>query len=231
VYNIGSSFKEPLLVIESKIMKKRTYNTQGGFAPFIAVLIVAALAIGGSVYAVKKNNARKTALEDNVETQANVNADVNANANANANLGINANANANAKAKGSINLFMAMRKNTMCTFEGTDDGMTSTGTVYISAEGNMRGDFTTVKAGTSTESHMIVKSGVAYVWSGSQGAKMNVSSINATTEAQVKNYIDLNKEVDYSCTDWTVDTAKFVLPESINFVDVEAMLKANLKLP
>jgi hypothetical protein len=200
-------------------------NLKAGFVPFLVVAIVAALAIGGGVYAVKKNNDKKAALEDNLETQANANAD--ANANVNANLGVNA----NGSGKATIMSFLDLKKNAMCTFDSTDNDMTSKGTIYISAEGNLSGDFVTTKSGTSTTSHMVVKSGVAYVWTGSQGAKMDLSSLQGSASAQAKSYVDVNSEVDYSCEDWTVDASKFNLPSGVTFVDIEAMLKGSLKLP
>lgn len=204
-------------------MKNNNVSYNAGFIPLLVLVVVAALAIGGGFYAVKKNNEKKAALEDNLETQANANADVNANVNAN--LGINA----NGSGKATIMSLLGVKKNTTCTFKDVRDGVASEGTVYISAEGNMSGDFTTTKSGTSTTSHMIVKGGVAYVWTGSQGAKMNVASLQGSASAQTKSYVDVNSQIDYTCKDWTVDASKFTLPSSATFVDLEAMLK--LKVP
>src|SRR3989344_2681426 len=117
-------------------MKNR--NLQGGFAPLLIIAIIAILAIGGGVYITKKNKAAKVELEGNAETQANANAD--ANANENANLGINA--NVNAKTKGTFRSLLALGKNTQCTFTSLNNGVNSSGTVYISVTGSMRGDFT-----------------------------------------------------------------------------------------
>lgn len=194
---------------------------QGGFAPFLVIAIVAILAIGGGVYVVSKNKQAKNAeLEDNLDTQANMNADLNANQNAN--LGVNA------KAKGSFRSLLALGENTQCSFVGVKDGVTSSGTVYIASSGNMRGDFTSQGSSGTQTSSMIVKDGYSYVWSGSQGAKMNAaSSTNASAGAQAQQSVDLDSQVDYDCQAWSVDQSKFTLPSSVNFVDIEAMMKGS----
>jgi hypothetical protein len=194
-------------------------NLQAGFAPLLVIAIVAVLAIGGGAYVVSKNKQAKNAeLEDNLETQANANAD--ANANANANLGINA--------KGSLRSLLGLGKNTMCTFSSTMGDITSSGTVYVSADGGMRGDFTSeTKAGTQTSS-MIVKGDTSYVWSGSQGMKMNVEgSAGAGASAETKSNVDLDSQVDYECKNWSVDQSKFNVPSSVKFMDIEAMMKSS----
>ena len=197
-------------------------NFQGGFAPFLIIAIIAILAVGGGAYAVKKNREAKVNIEGDVETQANVNADLNANENAN--LGVNA------KAKGSFRSLIAMGRNTQCTFTSLQQGVTSSGTMYITSSGNMRGDFTTqMSSGTQTSS-MILKDGYSYVWTGNQGAKINVASLddNTSANAQAQQSVDLDAQVDYDCKDWSVDQSKFTLPSGVNFVDLEAMLKGQL---
>ncbi len=207
----------------------KSQNLQRGFAPLLVIAIVAVLAIGGGVYVSKKNAAKNAELEDNLETQANANAD--ANANANANLGINASANA----KGSLRSLLGLAKNQMCTFTSTAGGLDSIGTVYVSSTGEMRGDFKTETSTSSTvESHMIVKGGTSYVWSGTQGAKMDVSATNSTA-AGAKQSVDMDSQVDYKCSDWTVDSSKFTLPTGINFIDLKALMnvdgKGSIKIP
>ena len=198
-------------------------NLQGGFAPLLILAIVAILAIGGGAYVVTKNKQAKNAeLEGNADTQANVNADINANVNAN--LGINA------KAKGSFRSLLALGKNTMCSFTSVNEGVTSSGTVYIAASGSMRGDFTSqMSSGTQTSS-MILKDDYSYVWSGSQGAKMNVASSasgSASAGAQAEQSVDLDSQVDYDCQAWSVDQSKFSLPSGVNFLDIEAMMRGS----
>ena len=196
-------------------------NLQGGLAPFLIIAIVAILAIGGGAYLVTKNKGAKvnTQVEGDVETQANANAD--ANANANANLGINA--------KGSFRSLIGLGKNTQCSFTSVSEGVTSSGTVYITASGNMRGDYNTKTSSGVQTSSMILKDGYSYVWSGSQGAKMNVTNMggSASAGAQAQQSVDLDSQVDYNCKDWSVDQSKFTLPSGVNFLDLEAMMKGS----
>lgn len=204
-----------------KYMKNKSLNA--GFAPLLIIAIVAILAIGTGVYVVEKNKeAKKAELEGNAETQANANADLNANANAN--LGVNANA------KASLRSLLALGKSSVCTFTSSQNGATSSGTMYISASGDMRGDFQSQTSSGTQASSMIVKDGTSYVWSGSQGAKMKTNaSASANASAQAKNSVDLDQQVNYDCSDWTVDSSKFTLPSGVNFVDIEAMLKGSVK--
>jgi len=134
-------------------MKNR--NLQGGFAPLLIIAIVALLAVGGGAYVVTKNKAKAPVEGDNLETQANAKAD--ANANANANLGINT--------KGSLRSLLGMGKNTMCTFSSSVPGQTSSGTVYVTSSGEMRGEFTTTVNGKAQASNMLMKGGTSYMWS------------------------------------------------------------------
>jgi len=196
--------------------KKFKGDLQAGFAPLLVIAIVAILAIGGGVYVASKNKQAKvnTETEVSVETEANTSLDV------------------NTKAKGSFRSLLALGKSTQCSFTSVRDGVTSSGTVYITASGDMRGDFTTEASGGTQTSSMILKDGYSYVWSGNQGAKMNVESsasagAGAGTNAQTQQSVDLDSQVDYDCRAWSVDQSKFTLPSGVNFLDIEAMMKGS----
>lgn len=201
-------------------MKNKNKNLQRGIAPLLIIAIIAILAIGAGTYVVVKNKKAKVPeVQDNLNTQANGNADMNANAKAN--LGINA--------KGSLRSLLGLGKNMTCTFSGTNGSTSSSGTVYVSADGSMRGDFT-IQTGTGTQtSSMIVKDKIAYVWTGSQGVKMDAAKAtsSATAGAQAKSSVDLDSQVNHTCVDWTPDASKFVLPVGIKFLDLGAMMKGS----
>lgn len=196
-------------------MKK---NLQGGFAPLLIIAIVAVLAVGGGAYVVTKNKeVRKAELKTNVEVDA------------------NAEVKTDANAKGSLRSLLTIGKDTMCTFTSVHEGVTSSGVVYIASNGDMRGDFKsdTSVAGT-INSNMIMKGGTSYVWSGAQGAKMNVSATQetqTTTSSNANQSVDLDVQVDYDCKNWTRDDSKFVVPTNVNFIDLEAMMKGAGALP
>jgi hypothetical protein len=76
---------------------------------------------------------------------------------------------------------------------------------------------------------MIVKDKIAYAWTGSQGVKMDATKATASAgaSAQAKSAVDLDSQVDHKCTDWTSDASKFVVPTTVKFLDLEAMMKAS----
>ena len=198
-------------------MKKK--NLQGGFIPFLVIAIIAILAIGAGVYVAKKNREAGA-------PQANQNAQENANANAN--LGVNA--NINAKTNVSLRSLLSLGQNTMCTFSKTSSDTTSSGTVYFASDGEMHGMFQTRSGTKSTvTSHMIIKGGVTYAWTGTQGVKMDFSQMNVGTSAEVqaRKYADLDAQGDYECSPWVRDDSQFNLPAGVNFMDLNALLKLN----
>ncbi len=197
---------------------KKEYQKQGGFMPFIAIALIAALAVGGGVYVAKKKKEHKIERSENTETKANENA----------NLGVGA--SVNTKTHGSLKSFLGLKKNTICTFQGVTKDVTSSGTVYVSADGNMRGDFTvtspTIKM---AESHFLVKGqGAAYAWTGTQGTKMNLTSFMSENSSSQQSYVNPNTPVSYDCKDWVVDEEKFTLPTGVTFVDIDAFIKTKL---
>src|SRR3989344_382 len=191
--------------------KEKLGKLQAGFAPFIIIAIIAVLAIGGGGYVVSKNKAAKkdTSLEAGAEAGAEVE------------LGLNT--------KGSLRSLLGLGKNVMCTFESSADGATSSGTVYIASNGNMRGDFKMGAGAGVQSSSMMVKDGYSYVWSGGsdQGIKMAASAdaaAQAGAEGEAKQSVGLDEQVDYSCSGWTMDASKFMMPAGVEFIDLKAMM-------
>lgn len=204
---------------------KRT--TQQGFIIPLAIIIIAALAIGGGVYAQKKAKQRAQ-MKAEVSMQASSTISTNGTA--------STTATGSEKVKGSIRSLLALGTNSVCTISGTNEMGTVNGTVYISGQ-MMRGDFTMTQSGKAMESHMIRNGNTVYAWTGTQGAKMtmDMANENATSSAgenrNANANVALDQKVDYSCSPWTKDDTKFAVPTTVNFVDVSAMMKgaADLK--
>ena len=195
-------------------------NLQGGFAPLLIIAIIAILAVGGGVYVVTKNKEAKKdkiGLDDGYMNPDKKDNDIKDEGNANA--------------KSSLRSLLALGKNTMCTFTSVVENSSSSGTVYIASNGDMSGDFTSQTSSGTVTSHMIMKGGTSYVWSGAQGAKMNVSATEATTSSNTNQSVDLDAQVDYDCKNWTRDDSKFTVPTNVNFIDIEAMMKGAGTLP
>ncbi len=187
-------------------------NTTKGFIVPV-IIIIAALALGGGAYAVKKSKQAHMKTDTSVEVRGNATS-------------TNAQATST-QAKGSLKALLGMNQDVMCTFNGANTQGQAAGTVYISGP-MMRGDFTSHASSTGTvESHMIRDKGDVYVWTGTQGAKLPYGQIEAAANSSKnKMQVDLNQQVDYKCSPWTPETSKFSLPGTVKFIDVSAMLKA-----
>jgi hypothetical protein len=136
--------------------------------------------------------------------------------------------NNSVSAPSSLKGLLAQTGSQKCTFADTGDASQSQGTVYVS-NGKMRGDFTSV-AGTQTiQSHMIVKDNTSYLWSDAmqgQGIKMSFDAMSgqgASTQGTPQ-AVDINAQVQYSCSAWSEDASQFALPTNITFQDVSAMM-------
>jgi hypothetical protein len=104
------------------------------------------------------------------------------------------------------------------------------GTIYM-ASGNMQGDFVkTDTAGKVTNAHMIITGGMDYLWSDAsltKGYKLSWSVAAASTILSDRaGGVNINQPTAYSCSNWTADQSKFVIPANIQFTDITAMIKA-----
>jgi hypothetical protein len=199
-------------------------KTQQGFIIPLVIVVIAAFAVGGSVYYTKNKSANSERPEEKTGVQGNgeLNAEANAKVKTDVSLG--------GKGKGSLRSLLAMTKDTMCTYSGTSAGTTVSGTMYLSG-GMMRGDFvTTSQSSGSVDSHMIKNGDTMFVWSGNQGAKMDMKMLDQNADANQKGSVDLNQDVDYTCKDWTKDASKFVIPTTVTFVDIAAMMNQQMKI-
>lgn len=117
-------------------------------------------------------------------------------------------------------------KTTQCTFDVATNSGSSRGTLFIAGE-KMRGDFeTTTEDGKTSQMYMIRDNDMYYVWGGElpSGIKMTFDVDQLKTSTQANQYVDLNTKADYSCSDWTTDTSKFIPPSNIKFTDISAMM-------
>lgn len=122
----------------------------------------------------------------------------------------------------SIKSLIENGENHQCTFSTTEEGYQSSGTVYT-ADGKMRGDFTSEVNGVKTMSHMIYDGSVSYVWTdgSNSGFKM---ALDANAQAQGQNQaMDPNKNYKFDCERWSPDNSKFETPSGVQFSDLGAM--------
>lgn len=93
----------------------------------------------------------------------------------------------------------------------------ATGVIYV-ADGKIRADITAKPAGLATTitAHIIRADGYVYNWTDMvpQGVRVSVA---ASGEVAASQGFDLNTNVAYDCTPWSVDESKFVVPANITF--------------
>ena len=173
----------------------------------LGVIAIAVVAVGGvGAYMVLGNNAL-----DAPEEQAKEASDV---------------AMSN-DAPSSLRDLMSFANNQECSF--TDDESASSGTVYA-GDGKVRGDFNSTVDGTTTVSHVYSDGTDMYVWfdGGEGGFRGNLDDIqqaSAQFEGSDTKTLDPDKQVDFSCQSWTVDSSRFELPD-IEFTDYGQMMES-----
>lgn len=187
-------------------------NSNRGVGVLAVVLVLAVLAvIGAGVYNARQNDAEDTedsGLEG--EMMATTSAQMSG---------------------GRLRDLFSLGGDAVCTFTGSEASAESSGTVYVSGD-MMRGDFTMKTTSTgAVNTHMIRKSNEVYVWTGVQGAKMDIGDlmVKSTTTAQSNASFDVDKKVDYKCEPWSKDESKFTLPTNIKFTDLSVMMKGVIK--
>jgi hypothetical protein len=125
----------------------------------------------------------------------------------------------------SLRDFFGLTINQTCTFNDTESK--SNGTVYV-ANGRMRGDFTVESEEVKMTSHMITDSEDVYLWfdNTEEGYKMKISDQEEYSDTDEDNKsVDLDKRVDYKCSNWIVNDSFFQLPAGKNFRDLSAMME------
>lgn len=126
--------------------------------------------------------------------------------------------------KKSFRDLFSIGENQECTFSDTTAG--SHGTIYIGSN-ELRGDFESNVNNKTVRSHIIQDRENMYVWTDNekQGFKVARDSVEKAVENMGDVAVDLNKEADYSCKTWSVDTGVFSLPSDVEFQDYSKMME------
>lgn len=128
---------------------------------------------------------------------------------------------------------LALGKPQKCAVSFNQDSNTeTTGSTYV-GNGKMRGDYTSVVAGKTIVSHMIMVDQNIYSWMDGQttGFKMKAGQENtsSTTQGQTGKALDIEQKVNYSCENWSEDLSQFTPPASITFSDFSDMIPKSIK--
>lgn len=122
-----------------------------------------------------------------------------------------------------------------CTFTEVNEGVTTSGTVYVSSsDERLYGDFQ-VMDGEMYDAHIIHDGTTTYIWTSemAQGIRMEIGeedSIFGDEETEDGVGIDDEQPVDFECDDWNVDESKFVPPSDVEFTDMAAMMQGLMQM-
>jgi hypothetical protein len=128
-----------------------------------------------------------------------------------------------------------------CSVSQSSDISKSEGVFYV-ANGKGRGDFVSTVlsgpgAGTVIKSAMIMDGDTIYTWDDTtkQGMKMSLSGMEKMADGAPKTGTtktpsavtaeQFNQTYDYKCEDWKVDASLFATPTSVQFMDMNDMMK------
>lgn len=117
----------------------------------------------------------------------------------------------------SIKDLLSLTKPQECSF----DDSSNKGSVFV-ANNKMRGDFNTKAEETEIKSHIIVDNQTSYLWIDGQdtGYKMSFEKLSEDPATNQQGQMDINKQLDYNCKDWSVDLTVFNIPSDIKFTDL-----------
>jgi hypothetical protein len=130
----------------------------------------------------------------------------------------------------SLQELLKANTNQTCSFSDNETG--NNGMMYFGS-GKMRGDFTAQVEGKSVLSHMMSDGLTMYMWmdDGSTGFKTDLTKFEeAGTNSNVPNSIDLNKQIDYDCSSWSVDASMFIVPTDREFTDLTEMMEKSAEM-
>lgn len=130
--------------------------------------------------------------------------------------------------KGSLKNLLALGVSQKCTYTITEQGMTSSATIYLSGE-TMRVDSQTTTSGKTESARMLIANKIMYIWGDGmpQGIKMPIPDANTPTSQNTQGnvqMIDLDKEMNYSCSPWSADASYFTPPANVKFMDMSQMM-------
>jgi hypothetical protein len=123
--------------------------------------------------------------------------------------------------KGSLASLLNTSDTKKCSFDTGADGVSAT--VYL-ANNRMRSDYSSTSGGTVKEGSMIVLSDKQYIWDSADKKGVMFAFSRDQVEQQAgaasqQSSVDINKEYDFTCSNWTLDESKFTPPTDVAFTD------------
>lgn len=140
--------------------------------------------------------------------------------------------------KGSLGDLLGKASGQKCSWSYDEEGIESSGTVYVGKDkmyGEMESRMQAGEEVVTMEMKMINDGEAFYQWSEDtkQGTKMTIAEMEkmqeegtneASPETQAK-IESMQKEYEYSCSNWKIDNSKFEVPGDVEFVDMSAVME------
>lgn len=122
----------------------------------------------------------------------------------------------------SINKLLAENQNRACTFNFEDDGAQLAGTAYFAEGEQARMNYTHSKDGATTDGSMIITENSQTFWDNNtkKGFIYKTSAEDTTSQEQG---VDTNKDINFKCVDWSVDTGYFSPPTEVTIIDLSSI--------
>jgi len=129
----------------------------------------------------------------------------------------------------SLRALIALGRDLTCDFVHDDpETGRSEGTVFLSGE-RMRGDFRITANGTEMESHVIRNGSTGYTWGttpmGTVAIMFDISQEDDIASSNEGESVDLDQNLEFECSAWSVDESKFAPPSDLDFQNVSAQMQ------
>lgn len=167
----------------------------------VSVLVVIVLIAGGYLLVVKKNHVVKNEVKSEVTESEKTDGK-----------------------KMAFSEFVKQGGSYKCEVKQAFSDMENSGTVYI-AEGNIRGEYTTIAEGRTIDTSFMLKDGYSYTWSSTLAnigfkTKINTQASGAGAESSGTYSWNASQIGDYNCQPWTADEKTFETPAGMSFKEV-----------
>lgn len=141
----------------------------------------------------------------------------------------------NLKGSGSLAQLFGKGENIRCEFNSTIEGQSSSGVFYTDGERFRVDAVHTTSEGTIT-SNIINDGEYAYTWGDTPNGTIGIKTPHTNMDTSVDSYgefsaqdegsyVDIDEQVTYDCDRWNVDASVFVPPSTIEFMDMETMMR------
>lgn len=129
---------------------------------------------------------------------------------------------------GSIGDLMKDGKDVTCTFTRSDAAGDMQGTVYVTRDGKMYGEFALTNAQFGAMNMKVIRDGeYGYTWGfpyATQGTKVKLDENGKPIKDNDKES-GIDDAMEYRCSSWNVDEAMLRVPSDVTFQDLSAQME------